>query len=432
MGFDTLGITDVWIRRLKDMGITEPMPIQAQAIPPMLAGRDVVARSQTGSGKTLAYLLPLLERLDASVKNAQAVILVPTQELAMQVKGVAESLCEGSGIAVQALIGGAALSRQIERLKLHPQLIAGTPGRVLELIRMRKLKMHQVRTIVVDEADRCLELGSGTEIQDIMRSTLADRQVVFFSATLTPKTDELAGHWMRDPVRIDLSPDERIPAAIEHVYFVCEQRDKVDMLRRLFRTYEPSRAIVFVNDTDRTAEIVAKLNYAGIAAASLYGEAEKLERTRVLDRFRRGEFPLLVATDLASRGLDLAEVSHVFSFDPAPDADHYVHRAGRTGRMGSRGVSATLVTADQVFIMKKFSRELNISIMEKTLRYGAVTAPQEKKPSAGPAAPVRKAKAGRTTKRTPERAGRVPEQTKPARGRTSHADRTAGRKRDRG
>lgn len=375
--FATLPLSKHWVKQLERIGIKTPTPVQADAIPVILSGRDVIARSQTGSGKTLAYLLPVLERLDAGKKAVQSVVLVPTQELAMQVLRVAESLCGGSGVTVQALIGGAAINRQIDRLRLHPQLVVGTPGRVFELIKMRKLKMHEVRTIVVDEADRMFELGSVNEIQGVLRSALRDRQLVFFSATIPPSIDQLSEQWMNDPERIDVSPDERTPETIEHVYLVCEERDKIDTLRRLIHAYHPDSAIIFVNSADPIAEIEAKLAHAGLSIASLYGDADKLTRSRVLDQFRDGKFQLLLATDVAARGLDLPQLTHIFSFDPAPDADHYIHRAGRTGRMGRRGVSATIVTPNQQFIIGKFESALNVSILHKTIRYGEVIDAEE-------------------------------------------------------
>lgn len=370
--FATLPLSKHWVKQLDRAGIKTPTPIQEEAVPLILSGKDVIARSHTGSGKTLAYLLPVLERMDTGKKAVQSIVLVPTQELAMQVMRVAESLCGGSGITVQALIGGAAIGRQIDRLKLHPQLIVGTPGRIFELIKMRKLKMHEVRTIVVDEADRMFELGSLGEIQGVLRSALRDRQLIFFSATIPPSIDQLSEQWMSNPVRVDAAQDERTPGTIEHVFLVCEERDKIDTLRRLVRAYNPDSAMIFVNAADPIAEIEAKLSYAGLSIASLYGDADKLTRSRVLDQFRDGKFQLLLATDVAARGLDLPQLTHIISFDPAPDADHYIHRAGRTGRMGRRGISATLVTPNQQFIMEKFEAALNVPIVHKTIGYGEV------------------------------------------------------------
>ncbi|MBU5440881.1 DEAD/DEAH box helicase [Paenibacillus sp. MSJ-34] len=370
--FQDLHIAEPFISQLAERNITEPSPVQIEAIPAMMEGKDVIAQSQTGTGKTLAYLLPLLQRIDTGKKNPQVLVLAPTQELAMQIVRVAETYGERSGVTVQALIGGAALKRQVEKLKLHPQLAIGTPGRVLELIRMRKLKMHEVRTIVVDEVDQIFRLGAAKDTEEIFKSALRDRQLAFFSATMTGQIRSIAQEWMTEPVTIGIEPDKRIAPTIEHLYFVCEERDKIDTLRRLVRLYEPKSAIVFVNDTDSIAEWTEKLQYVGLTAEPLYGDANKQERAQVLRRFREGQCQLLIATDVAARGLDIEGLPFVFNADPPLDAEHYVHRAGRTGRMGKKGTAVTIITGRERFIIEKFAKQLQIDIREKVMYSGKV------------------------------------------------------------
>lgn len=362
--FTSLSIKEELQSRLKAKHITEPSLIQAMAIPAVLGGRDVLAQSQTGTGKTIAYLLPVLMRLDKGERITQAVIVAPTQELAMQIAREAEYYSTDSGLQIATLIGGAALKRQVEKLKLHPQLVIGTPGRLRELVELRKLKMHAVRTIVVDEVDHVLQKGSASDTDWIICRALRDRQLLFFSATLPIVVKQLAERWMREPVNIYIEPKKRIADTIQHFVFVSEERDKVDMLRRLVRHWNPQRVIVFLNDSDKIGEWEQKLAYEGLSVTSLYGDAPKQERVKVLHRFRTGQFQLLLATDVAARGLDIPDLPYVFSVQPALSADHYVHRAGRTGRMGRQGASINLITHRERPIMRKFERELGIVIRE--------------------------------------------------------------------
>lgn len=375
MSFESLNIREEYLQILQSKNISEPTEIQEQAIPVIIKGKDLVAQSQTGTGKTLAYLLPVLQRINSNSKDLQTVVLVPTRELGMQIMREMEMLTEGSDIIAQALIGGAALKRQVEKLRIHPQIIVGTPGRVLELIKSRKLKMHFVKTIVVDEADQVFDLGSMHEVEEVLKSALRDRQIVFFSATIPEGIQRVANYWMSDPVSIKINPSQRTAAQLEHLYFESQQRDKIDNLRRIIRLYKPKSAIVFVNQIDHIAEVEEKLKYVGISVEALYGEAGKVERAAVLNGFRDGKFQILVATDVAARGLDIKEVTHVINFDPPIDADHYVHRVGRTGRMGQSGTAISIITAKEEFIMDKFAKSLDIEISKKEMYKGEITEP---------------------------------------------------------
>ncbi|GGF89991.1 DEAD/DEAH box helicase [Paenibacillus aceti] len=370
--FTGLGIGELLAGKLADYGIQEPTPVQEECIPAALASRDVLAQSQTGTGKTLAYLLPLLERMNPDDKTLQGLILAPTQELAMQILREAEKYGEGLGITVQALIGGAAIKRQLERLRLHPQLVVGTPGRIREIVEMRKLKLHTLRTVVVDEVDQMFKLGGTADVERILRGTLRERQLMFLSATIDQNIRALAGKEMKEPVEVEIEPEQRTSRSLEHIYFKCEERDKIDMLRRVVRHYNPERAIVFINNTTDIAEVEAKMNYVGLSAGALYGDADKTVRSVTLRRFREGKIRLLVASDVAARGLDVENLTLVINLDPPIDAEHYVHRVGRTGRMGRYGLAVSLVSPKEEFIMRKFSRELGIDITASSLYRGQV------------------------------------------------------------
>lgn len=370
--FSSLQIDEVYINKLREKDILVPSPIQAESIPVILSGKDVVAQSQTGSGKTLAYVLPLLQQVDKNSKEVQGIIIVPTRELGFQILEILQLLADEAGIRVQGLIGGAALSRQIDKLKLRPQLIVGTPGRVMELLKLRKLSVHHVRTVVVDEVDQVFDLGSMREVEAIFKGTQRNRQMLFFSATMPEPIQAVISRWMQEPVYVQISPEQRTSETLQHLYFVCDERDKIDTLRRIVRLYKMPAAIVFINEIDNVAEIVEKLKYAGLSIEALYSDAGKQERAKVMQSFRAGKFQLLLATDIAARGLDIPHVTHVINFELPIDADHYVHRVGRTGRMGKKGTAISILTHKQRFIIEKFAKRLGCKIEEQEMAYGKI------------------------------------------------------------
>ncbi|HUC91635.1 MAG TPA: DEAD/DEAH box helicase [Paenibacillus sp.] len=363
----SFGLRAALLDKLEENGISQPTPVQAQAIPALLGGRDVYARSQTGTGKTLAFLLPILERIDPDRTEVQAIVLAPTQELAMQIVRVAEVYAEACGIRVQQLIGGAAVKRQIERLKLKPQLVVGTPGRVNELMKLRKLKLNRVSFAVVDEADQMFELGSTAELEAILGAVGTGRRLAFFSATLPAEMERLAGRWMTEPERIDVAQAERVVSTIKHYYVVSDARDKFESATKLLRALEPSAALIFLNDTDQIAHWESRFGFEGFSVGSLYGDAEKLKRSQTLDRFRDGRCELLLATDVAARGIDIHALPLVVNVDAPDEAERYVHRAGRTGRMGREGTVVTLAAPREVTSLVKLAKKLGIELEERVL-----------------------------------------------------------------
>jgi len=412
--WNELGLKPELCQKLAENGLTEPTKIQMEAIPALLKGRDVSARSQTGTGKTLAYLLPMLQQLDSASKAVQGVIIAPTQELAMQIVRVAEAYSEPLGLKVQQLIGGAALKRQVEKLKLHPQLIIGTPGRIHELLKMNKLKLHAVKGLVIDEADQVFELGSTKEVETVLFAMGRERQVSFFSATYPEGMSRFEGRWMKDPLRLQIAPEHRVSETIDNYYIVSDKRDKTDTVRRIIRLLKPSSALLFLNDTDQIANWEAKLNYEGFTVEALYGDADKQRRAATLARFRDGRCQLLLATDVAARGIDIEGLPLVVNLDPPFDADHYVHRAGRTGRMGRTGTVMSIVTPQELFIIDKFRKQLHIELDERMMYKGKLlTAEQlreasrygrssEDKPSSPSRKPAGQAQGGAVKKNRPE------------------------------
>lgn len=370
--WEGLGVGAALSAALEEKGFHTPSQVQNETIPALLTGEHVSARSQTGSGKTLAYLLPLLQRIEPTRKDVQAMVLAPTQELAMQIFTVAQTYADVLGIRSQALIGGAAVKRQIEKLKTRPQLVVGTPGRIHELYKNRKLKLHEVRMIIVDEVDQVFGLSSTSEVETILHNTHSERQIGFFSATYPELMQRLTQRWMKQHVEVAVHPDQRVVSTVDNLCLVCEPRDKVDTARKLIRLLEPTAALLFLNDTDQIANWQSKLSYAGFTVEALYGDANKLQRAGTLARFRDGRCQLLLATDIAARGLDIAEMPLVINLDPPPDSDHYVHRAGRTGRMGRSGTVVSIVAPQEVFIMNKFEKQLNIRIGRKEMYKGTL------------------------------------------------------------
>ncbi len=375
--WESFGLHPQIVETLITNNIETPTPVQAATIPVLLAGHDVTAKSQTGTGKTLAYMLPALQCVDTASSAVQVIVIAPTQELAMQIFRVAEIYGEPLGIKSQQLIGGASTQRQVEKLRLHPHVVVGTPGRMHELVKSGKLKLHQIRFVIVDEADQVFSLGSTMEVDTLLRGMARDRQIAFFSATRPREMEELEAKWMKDPQSVDVSMDQSTAGQVEHYYITCDKRDKADTARRLIRLLKPAAALLFINDTDEIANYEAKFGYEGFTVETLYGDADKQKRAATLARFRDGRCQLLIATDVAARGLDIVALPLVVHLDPAIDADHYVHRSGRTGRMGKSGTVVSIITPHELFIMNKFKKQLGIDIQEKVMYKGSLSDPGE-------------------------------------------------------
>lgn len=361
---------------LEKMKITTPTEIQQETIPKLLLGENVVGRSKTGSGKTLAYLLPLLTKLDPNNKELQAVVLAPTHELAMQIYRVVDELTNNAPILTDVFIGSANIKRQIEKLKKQkPQMIVGTPGRVLELAQQKKLKIHQCKMIVVDEADRMLnERETRQAFIEISKRVEKGTQYMFFSATIDERLIDDIEALIRAEVSFISSTEKIETKSVQHQFIKCDDRDRVDTARKLIHSLAIKRGIIFVNHLDRVSETEEKLRYRGIKAASLSSESNKQERAKVMQQIQSGEIEVIVATDVAARGLDVDDVTHIINLHPPVDQDAYVHRAGRTGRMGKTGEVITLVTVKELFIIEKFEKQLNIKIAEKQLSHGKLKA----------------------------------------------------------
>lgn len=373
--FEQLGINENLVKGLAKEGINNPTKIQEKAIPEALSNKDIVAESETGSGKTLAYILPLFQKIQTEKREMQALILTPTHELAIQVNTQIKNLSNNSEVPVTsaAIIGNVNIKKQVEILKNEkPHIIVGSQGRILELIKMKKIKAHTIKTIVVDEADRLLDKDNVNNIKAIISTTLKERQLLFFSATISVKTENVAKDLMKNYSIIKIKDKSVLNENIKHMCFVCEQRDKIVTLRKLMHILKPKRAIAFINKTYEIELAVEKLKYQGIKVEAIYGNAEKDERKKAINNFRLGKSNLLVASDIAARGLDIKGVDYIFSLDIPEETEKYLHRAGRTGRAGEKGTSICIITDKEKFLLSKYEKDLNIKIHVKDMYGGKI------------------------------------------------------------
>ena len=373
LSFEALGLNASIVEGLIKQNITTPTAIQTQAVPVILSHQDVIAQSHTGSGKTLAFVAPLFQKVDTSKREMQVLILAPTHELVMQIDQQIKLLATNSGEAVTSttIIGGANIEKQIKKLKdTKPHFIVGTPGRILELIKKKKITAHTIKTIVLDEADSLLDNTNTKTIQDIIKTTLRDRQLCLFSASISENTSALAQSMMKEPVIIKASDEVEMNPNIQHYYLKGDRRDKFELLRKLIVAEEPTRALIFVNQNDSMQEIAEKLNFHKKETFMMRGNIKKEERKRALDAFRNGSIRLLISTDLTARGLDIPEVTHVIHLDCPANPNEYLHRAGRTARGYQSGKSICISTEKELSTLKKYQKKFKITFNEMTVSHG--------------------------------------------------------------
>jgi ATP-dependent RNA helicase DeaD len=344
LSFLELGISQERVEQLEKMGFSAPTNIQAQAIPQLLAGRDVVGQSQTGTGKTAAFSLPILERLDINNKAVQAIVLTPTRELAIQVHDAISEFIGNQGLRVLAIYGGQSIDRQILQLKRGVHIVVGTPGRVIDLLERGSLKLDQVKWLVLDEADEMLSMGFIDDVEKILSQAPAERHTALFSATMPPSIRQLVSRFLRSPITITVEQPKAAPTKINQVAYVVPRHwTKAKALQPILEMEDPETALIFVRTRRTAAELTNQLQAAGHSVDEYHGDLSQQARERLLTRFRNRQVRWVVATDIAARGLDVDQLSHVINFDLPDSVETYVHRIGRTGRAGKEGTAISLV-----------------------------------------------------------------------------------------
>jgi ATP-dependent RNA helicase DeaD len=348
-GFADLGLSDTMLAALEKAAYTSPTPVQAGIVPRALAGVDVLGQARTGTGKTAAFAIPILEQVKHSRRGAppQALVLVPTRELAVQVRDEIDKLAYGRRVRCVPVYGGKPIRGQLSKLQQGADVVVGTPGRVLDHIARGTLDLSSVRTVVLDEADRMLDIGFRPDIEKILRRCPKERQTLLLSATVAPPVERLARTYMRDPEVLDFSPVTKAVDTIEQFYFTVDQERKFDLLVRLLERDRPEQAIVFCRTKRGTERIYRRLSKNFPGADMMHGDMAQSARDRVMKDFRAGQVRLLVATDVVGRGIDVTGISHIINYDIPQSSDDYVHRVGRTGRMGREGIAYTFVTTEE-------------------------------------------------------------------------------------
>jgi ATP-dependent RNA helicase DeaD len=341
--FNSLNLREEIMQEITELGYSTPTPIQAALIPIMLTGADAIGQAQTGTGKTAAFALPILQNF-APQRHVQALVLAPTRELALQVADSMEVYGKNLNVRVLAVYGGQPYGPQISRLNRGVDIVVGTPGRLLDLIERNALNIKHVQTVVLDEADEMLNMGFIEDVEKILADTPAERQTALFSATLPKRIRDLANRFMRDPQSVTIKRETLTLASTEQRYYLVHENEKTNALTRLFETEPIKSALIFARTRAETATLANELVVRGIPAEAIHGDLDQNARERVLGRFRTNQLKVLVATDVAARGLDIEDISHVFNYHLPDDAEVYVHRIGRTGRAGKTGIAITLLS----------------------------------------------------------------------------------------
>ena len=363
--FKELGISQDICELLARRGIREATPVQEKAIPLARAGRDLIVQAQTGTGKTLAFLLPILEKIKPQVDVAQALIVAPTRELAIQVAKVASIVGEAAGISSLVIYGGQDIERQKQKLRRHPQLIIGTPGRLLDHLRRQTINLSHVNKVVLDEADEMMKLGFIEDVEVLLKASANDRQFMLFSATMPARVKALAAQYMKAPENIQIKSEHITLDAIEQVILDTTEENKIDRLCECINSDNPYLAMVFCHTKQRAHMVTMALAARGYLVDELHGDLSQVQRALVLKRFRKAELQILCATDIAARGLDIEGVTHVFNYDIPHDTESYIHRIGRTGRAGQEGKAVTFVNARQYDLLRRIEAGIKSRIRKE-------------------------------------------------------------------
>ncbi|WHH61272.1 DEAD/DEAH box helicase [Petroclostridium sp. X23] len=365
--FLTLGITSELNHILSQNGITEPTPIQVQAIPVLLEGKDIIGQAQTGTGKTLAFNLPIMEQIDVNRSAIQALVITPTRELALQITGEAKKLALVKGVNILAAYGGQDVEQQVRKLKGAIHMVIGTPGRLLDHLRRQTINFSQLEMLVLDEADQMLDMGFLKDVEQIIKQVSKKRQTMLFSATMSKEIRSLANRYMQDPVQVRVKGKKITLDEIKQMVIETTDRGKQDALCKIIDEYRPFMAIIFCRTKRRASALNEALQRRGYNSDELHGDLTQAKREKVMKAFRNAELQLLVATDVAARGLDIEGVTHVFNYDIPQDAESYIHRIGRTGRAGQTGMAITFAAPKDRDTLNMIEKGINTSLERQKL-----------------------------------------------------------------
>ena len=366
--FDELQLDERILRAVADMGFEEASPIQAQAIPVQMEGRDIIGQAQTGTGKTAAFGIPLLQKVDPKSKKLQAIALCPTRELAIQVADEIRRLAKYMhGVKVLPIYGGQDIVKQIRSLKDGTQIIIGTPGRVMDHMRRKTVKFDHIQTVVMDEADEMLNMGFLEDMETILSQLPEERQTVMFSATMPQAIADIAHKFQKEPVTVKVVKKELTVPKVTQYYYEVKPKTKVEVMCRLLDMYAPKLSVVFCNTKKGVDELVQALQGRGYFAEGLHGDLKQIQRDRVMKSFRNGRTDILVATDVAARGIDVDDVEAVFNYDLPQDDEYYVHRIGRTGRAGREGIAFSFVVGKEVYKLRDIQRYCKTKIIPQAI-----------------------------------------------------------------
>lgn len=368
MNFKDADINDNILRAVEEMGFETMSPIQEQAIPILLAGKDIIGQAQTGTGKTAAFGIPMIQNVDPSLRKLQGIVLCPTRELAIQAAEEIRRLAKFMhGIKVLPVYGGQDISRQIRALSQGVQIVVGTPGRVMDHMRRHTIKTENIKMIVLDEADEMLNMGFREDIETILKDMPEEHQMALFSATMPKPILDITHEYQNNAQYIRVTPEEITVAAIKQAYYRIAKKDKIEALCRLMDYYQPVRSLIFCNTKKMVDELAEILKDRGYQAEGLHGDLSQNQRDMVMNSFRTGRCAVLIATDVAARGIDVSGVDAVFNYDVPEDIEYYVHRIGRTGRAGKAGRSFTLVCGREVYKIREIERICHTEIKERRL-----------------------------------------------------------------
>lgn len=364
--FYEFGISDIVLKSLSDMGFEEPTPIQKIAIPPAMEGKDLVGQAQTGTGKTAAFGIPIVEKGKRG-KIPYAIVLTPTRELAMQVAQELNKIGQGKGILCVPIYGGQSIERQFQSLRKGVDIVVGTPGRVIDHIKRKTLILKEIKIVVLDEADEMLNMGFIEDMKRILKEIPEKRQTMLFSATMPPEIRSIAMKYMNNPENVRVNATEMVVSKIKQVFYEVREEDKINALTRLLDVEDPSLTLIFCHTKRDVDDVSGRLQKMGYYAGAIHGDFTQSHRDEMMGKFKKGDIDILVATDVASRGLDIPDVSHVINYSIPQDPDSYIHRIGRTGRAGKSGIALTFVTPREYRHLKLIEKSAKTKISKAKL-----------------------------------------------------------------